>query len=159
MWQRSPTRLTMDPKTGCETDEQAVRVQGLSGDFCSPKCDSQGSCSDVTVDKATPSEDAGVAQHQNLLARRRRQGSFPSKAAAWISCAGRHSTWASFGMRPAIWTRVPARILRKETVSWKVSRGMCRWPSRSLFGPRNVLSRCEPRMRGKCVSYWQGHVA
>ena len=45
-----------DPKTGCETDEQAVRVQGLSGDFCSPKCDSQGSCpSDVpTGDKATP---------------------------------------------------------------------------------------------------------
>ncbi|CAJ1353082.1 unnamed protein product, partial [Effrenium voratum] len=45
-----------DPKTGCETDEQAVRVQGLSGDFCSPKCNSQGSCpSDVpTGDKATP---------------------------------------------------------------------------------------------------------
>merc|ERR1712072_891523 len=27
-----------DPKNGCETDEQAVQVQGLSGDFCSPKC-------------------------------------------------------------------------------------------------------------------------
>jgi len=33
-----------DPKTGCESDEQAVQVQGLSGDFCSPKCDSSGSC-------------------------------------------------------------------------------------------------------------------
>ena len=32
-----------DPKTGCESDEQAVQVQGLSGDFCSPACKS-GSC-------------------------------------------------------------------------------------------------------------------
>eukprot|EP00434_Breviolum_minutum_P020231 symbB.v1.2.017841.t2/scaffold1399.1/size121348/4 len=45
-----------NPKTGCESDEQAVRVQGLSGDFCSPKCNSQGSCpSDVPKgDSATP---------------------------------------------------------------------------------------------------------
>ncbi|CAK9095763.1 unnamed protein product [Durusdinium trenchii] len=45
-----------DPKTGCESDEQAVRVQGLSGDFCSPKCSSSGSCpSDVPKgDSATP---------------------------------------------------------------------------------------------------------
>ena len=44
------------PKTGCESDEEAVRVQGLSGDFCSPKCNSQGSCpSDVPKgDSATP---------------------------------------------------------------------------------------------------------
>merc|ERR1712072_218452 len=27
-----------DPKTGCESDEQAVQVQGVAGDFCSPKC-------------------------------------------------------------------------------------------------------------------------
>ena len=27
-----------DPKNGCESDEQAVQVQGVSGDFCSPKC-------------------------------------------------------------------------------------------------------------------------
>lgn len=27
-----------DPKDGCEPDEQAVQVQGVSGDFCSPKC-------------------------------------------------------------------------------------------------------------------------
>ena len=49
-----PTTAT--PSTGCESDEQAVRVQGLSGDFCSPKCDSTGSCpSDVpTGDTATP---------------------------------------------------------------------------------------------------------
>jgi len=33
-----------DPKTGCESDEMAVRVQGLSGDFCSPQCTSSGSC-------------------------------------------------------------------------------------------------------------------
>ena len=45
-----------NPETGCESDEQAVRVQGLSGDFCSPKCNSQGSCpSDVPKgDSATP---------------------------------------------------------------------------------------------------------
>merc|ERR1740129_2240966 len=27
-----------DPKSGCESDEQAVQVQGVSGDFCSPPC-------------------------------------------------------------------------------------------------------------------------
>ena len=45
-----------NPSTGCESDEQAVKVQGLSGDFCSPKCDSTGSCpSDVPKgDTATP---------------------------------------------------------------------------------------------------------
>ena len=45
-----------NPSTGCESDEQAVKVQGLSGDFCSPKCDSTGSCpSDVPWgDTATP---------------------------------------------------------------------------------------------------------
>ena len=45
-----------NPSSGCESDEQAVRVQGLSGDFCSPKCDSTGSCpSDVPKgDTATP---------------------------------------------------------------------------------------------------------
>merc|ERR1711937_227455 len=32
-----------DPKTGCESDEKAVQVQGVSGDFCSPPC-SSGSC-------------------------------------------------------------------------------------------------------------------
>merc|ERR1711988_1061333 len=44
-----------DPKTGCESDEQAVQVQGLSGDFCSPPC-SSGSCpTDVPQgDTATP---------------------------------------------------------------------------------------------------------
>ena len=41
---------------GNESDEQVVKVQGLSGDFCSPKCDSTGSCpSDVPWgDTATP---------------------------------------------------------------------------------------------------------
>ena len=45
-----------NPSTGCESDEQAVRVQGLSGDFCSPKCSSSGSCpSDVpSGDTASP---------------------------------------------------------------------------------------------------------
>ena len=45
-----------NPSSGCESDEQAVKVQGLSGDFCSPKCDSTGSCpSDVPKgDTATP---------------------------------------------------------------------------------------------------------
>jgi hypothetical protein len=32
-----------DPKTGCESDEQATRVQGFSGDFCSPT-DVPGQC-------------------------------------------------------------------------------------------------------------------
>merc|ERR1712093_860552 len=27
-----------DPETGCESDEQAVQVQGVDGDFCSPAC-------------------------------------------------------------------------------------------------------------------------
>merc|ERR1711970_608983 len=27
-----------DPATGCESDEQSVQVQGVSGDFCSPPC-------------------------------------------------------------------------------------------------------------------------
>jgi len=27
-----------DPKNGCGSDEQAIKVQGVSGDFCSPKC-------------------------------------------------------------------------------------------------------------------------
>merc|ERR1712217_168287 len=33
-----------DPKDGCESDEQSVRVQGVPGDFCSPSCTSSGSC-------------------------------------------------------------------------------------------------------------------
>jgi len=36
-----------DPKTGCESDEQAVQVQGVSGDFCSSKCKSQVCPTDV----------------------------------------------------------------------------------------------------------------
>merc|ERR1711871_1052164 len=37
-----------DPANGCLSDEQAVQVQGISGDFCSPPCGSSGSCpSDV----------------------------------------------------------------------------------------------------------------
>jgi len=33
-----------DPKDGCESDEQAVQIQGLAGDFCSPKCQLFGKC-------------------------------------------------------------------------------------------------------------------
>jgi len=33
-----------DPKGGCESDEKAVQVQGLAGDFCSPECTSGGDC-------------------------------------------------------------------------------------------------------------------
>jgi len=33
-----------DPKTGCESDEMKVQVQGVSGDFCSPQCTSAGTC-------------------------------------------------------------------------------------------------------------------
>lgn len=33
-----------DPKNGCESDEQAVQVQGVQGDFCSPPCTSAGKC-------------------------------------------------------------------------------------------------------------------
>ena len=45
-----------DPATGCEKDEQAVQVQGVSGDFCSPKCSSSGSCptDKPSGDTATP---------------------------------------------------------------------------------------------------------
>jgi len=28
-----------DPKDGCGSDEQAIRIQGVTGDFCSPKCE------------------------------------------------------------------------------------------------------------------------
>merc|ERR1719276_125180 len=37
MIQANPTHYG-DPKTGCKSDEQSVKVQGLSGDFCSPAC-------------------------------------------------------------------------------------------------------------------------
>jgi len=36
-----------DPAGGCESDEQAVRVQGVSGDFCSPPCSGMSCPSDV----------------------------------------------------------------------------------------------------------------
>ena len=36
-----------DPANGCEADEQAVQVQGLSGDFCSPDCKSAACPTDV----------------------------------------------------------------------------------------------------------------
>jgi len=36
-----------DPKTGCEKDEQSVQVQGVPGDFCSPKCKNSSCPSDV----------------------------------------------------------------------------------------------------------------
>merc|ERR1719399_531996 len=37
-----------DPATGCESDEKAVQVQGVPGDFCSPSCTKAGACpSDV----------------------------------------------------------------------------------------------------------------
>lgn len=33
-----------NPANGCESDEEAVQVQGISGDFCSPKCSSTTPC-------------------------------------------------------------------------------------------------------------------
>merc|ERR1712010_396553 len=36
-----------DPADGCEADEQAVQVQGLSGSFCSPDCASAACPTDV----------------------------------------------------------------------------------------------------------------
>jgi len=33
-----------DPKTGCQSDEQPVQVQGVEGDFCSPACTDAGVC-------------------------------------------------------------------------------------------------------------------
>merc|ERR1712127_944303 len=36
-----------DPADGCEADEQAVQVQGLAGDFCSPDCTSAACPTDV----------------------------------------------------------------------------------------------------------------
>merc|ERR1712188_51705 len=45
-----------DPKTGCESDEKAIQVEGVPGDFCSPKCSTSGSCpTDMPQgDTATP---------------------------------------------------------------------------------------------------------
>jgi len=45
-----------NPATGCESDEQAVQVQGVSGDFCSPPCTSAGVCptDEPAGDTATP---------------------------------------------------------------------------------------------------------
>merc|ERR1711972_702229 len=45
-----------DPKTGCESDEMAIRVQGVPGDFCSPKCSSSNTCpsDEPAGDTATP---------------------------------------------------------------------------------------------------------
>merc|ERR1712187_136361 len=55
MIQANPTHYG-DPATGCESDEEAVRVQGVSGDFCSPPCSAAGACpTDVpSGDTATP---------------------------------------------------------------------------------------------------------
>lgn len=36
-----------DPKDGCMSDEQAVQVQGIPGDFCSPDCSSAPCPSDI----------------------------------------------------------------------------------------------------------------
>merc|ERR1711918_280221 len=36
-----------DPADGCESDEQAVRVQGVAGSFCSPDCASAACPTDV----------------------------------------------------------------------------------------------------------------
>jgi len=36
-----------DPANGCEADEQAVKVQGLSGSFCSPDCASAACPTDI----------------------------------------------------------------------------------------------------------------
>merc|ERR1712032_1276463 len=44
-----------DPKSGCESDEKAVQVQGVPGDFCSPACSSSDAC---PGDK--PSDDAAT---------------------------------------------------------------------------------------------------
>ncbi|CAE7381645.1 unnamed protein product [Symbiodinium sp. CCMP2456] len=46
-----------NPSTGCESDEVDVRVSGLSGDFCSPKCNSSGVCP-----KDMPKGDAAVPE-------------------------------------------------------------------------------------------------
>merc|ERR1712139_427803 len=44
-----------DPKGGCESDEQAIQVQGVPGDFCSPPCSGTTCPSDVpSGDTATP---------------------------------------------------------------------------------------------------------
>eukprot|EP00466_Bigelowiella_natans_P019629 jgi/Bigna1/82184/fgenesh1_pg.89_\ len=33
-----------DPKQGCESDEKAVQIQGISGDFCTPPCSTASAC-------------------------------------------------------------------------------------------------------------------
>merc|ERR1712146_721674 len=33
-----------DPKAGCESDEVAIQIQGVTGDFCSPKCSILAAC-------------------------------------------------------------------------------------------------------------------
>jgi len=34
----SPTGPYEDPANGCDSDEMAIRIQGVSGDFCAPQC-------------------------------------------------------------------------------------------------------------------------
>ena len=36
-----------DPKSSCRTDEIAMQIQGIDGDFCSPKCSQSSPCPDV----------------------------------------------------------------------------------------------------------------
>merc|ERR1711920_493359 len=38
LWPLAMATHYEDPKDGCGSDEQAVRIQGISGDFCSPAC-------------------------------------------------------------------------------------------------------------------------
>jgi len=40
----SPPSHYEDPKGGCQTDEVAIQIQGIDGDFCSPKCSLFRSC-------------------------------------------------------------------------------------------------------------------
>jgi C1A family cysteine protease len=58
-----------DPKNGCESDEQAVQITGLKGDFCSPSCKGSTCPSDVppgtTAEPQCVLETAGSSQPTN----------------------------------------------------------------------------------------------
>jgi C1A family cysteine protease len=49
----SPPSHYEDPKDGCQTDEVAIQIQGIDGDFCSPKCNLFRSCPTDVPDGVT----------------------------------------------------------------------------------------------------------
>lgn len=84
----SPTPPPAPPSSGhyeappCQQDEQALSIQGLSGDFCSPQCDAEGNCpTDVPKGTtATPSCALRTSTGEQFCALLCNQGGCPSGA-------------------------------------------------------------------------------